>query len=397
VRAAIFLVLLATACGPSHDQRCEALKEELNTCIGSRVSRLDCASVSDADINRLSDLTHGFSCSLIAQSLPADGDLLSLTCRLGSVGCVEPVTPAPVHAPARFPIVLVNGIDSSPLFRYSPRILNMLAEEGGQTVFLATLPSYEAPRRRAPVLKRRVEEVLAQTGAAKVNLICHSLGGLDCRYLVSIAGLDFAGGVASITTVGTSHRGTRIADGMLGLLPGEDTGQLVNDFATLAGDWFSDQSLTEDVHLREALQALTLSQAKAFNAEITDAPGILYQSWAGYSRPFGEASLEHDLRLAELCRTASGDGLPGFGSHDYMAMTLIPFTEIVGKAGTDFIPNDGLTAVDSAKWGEFRGCIPADHQEQLGQHNLPDVNVQNGFDIARFYANVAADLAARGL
>ena len=48
-------------------------------------------------------------------------------------------------------------------------------------------------------------------------------------------------------------------------------------------------------------------------------------------------------------------------------------------------------------WGNFRGCIPVDHAEQLGQRDLPDANVRNGFDIAYFYADVAADLARRGL
>ena len=393
----LLLVHALTACGPTHDQRCEEVKDALADCVGSRVSRLDCTTVTDADLNRLFDLTQGFSCALISQALPADGDLLSLTCRLGSVGCVAAVTPAPERLPTKYPIVLVNGIDASPLFRYSPRILKVMREEAGLTVFLATLPPYEAPFRRAPLLRQRIDEVLAETGAEKVNLICHSLGGLDCRYLASPGGLNASHRIASITTVGTSHRGTRIADAMLGLLPDADRGRHVNDFATLVGDWFTDQSLTDDVHLREALLALTQSQSKAFNAEITDAPGIVYQSWAGYSRPFGDADLAHDTRLRALCQTASGDGLRGFGRHDYMALTLVPFTEVVGKVGTDFIPNDGLTAVDSAKWGEFQGCIPADHQEQLGQYNLPDVNVQNGFDVARFYANAGTALAARGL
>jgi triacylglycerol lipase len=142
---------------------------------------------------------------------------------------------------------------------------------------------------------------------------------------------------------------------------------------------------------------VTLTQANVFATEITDAPGVYYQSWAGYSRPFGEASGDHDVRLAELCKATDGsDGLFGYGKHDFMALTLIPLTEVVGKVGDDFIPNDGLVAVDSARWGNFRGCIPADHMEQLGQRSLPDVNVQNGFDIARFYANVASDLTARG-
>jgi triacylglycerol lipase len=397
------LALALVGCAPSHSARCDELKTELEKCLGTRFSRLDCETITDADINRAHDFTRGISCALLAQSLPADGDPLALTCRLANVGCVEAITPAPTPTPTRYPILLVNGIDTSPLFRYSKRILEMMAGQGGQTVFLATLPPYEAPRRRAPELWSRINGVRAQTGAEKVNLICHSLGGFDCRYLVSPHGLGvdlanpfIAESVASITTIGTAHRGTRLADAMLGLLPDADRGRTVNDFATLVGDWFSDQTLTQDVHLREALQALTLSGAQTFNAEINDAPGVYYQSWAGYSRPFGEASHEHDLTLATLCQTASGEGLPGFGKHDFMALTLVPFTELVGKSSGQFIPNDGLAAVDSAKWGNFRGCIPADHQEQLGQHNLPDVNVQTGFDVARFYANVAADLATRG-
>jgi triacylglycerol lipase len=399
------LALLLAGCAPEAD-RCTELKGELQRCIGTRVARLDCSTVSEADVDRLLSFTQGSSCGLLASAAPVDGDLLSTTCRLFAVGCVHPVTPEPRRLPVRFPLLLVNGIDTSPLFRYSDRIERMMVEAGGHPVFLATLPPYEPTRVRTRVLWERVEEVRAQTGAAKVNLICHSLGGLDCRYLVSPNGLgadlgvaDIAGKVASITTVGTAHRGTRIADVMLGLAPDGDQGRAVNDFAGVVGDWYSDEALREDTRLREAIGALTLAQAQAFAAEVKDAASVYYQSWAGYSRPFGEATGDHDARLRELCRpsdAADGDGLPGFGKHDFMALTLAPLTGVVGQEDDGFVPNDGLVTVASAKWGRFRGCIPADHMEQLGQRNIPDVNVQNGFDVARWYANVAGDLAERG-
>jgi triacylglycerol lipase len=389
------LALLLAGCLPTEADRCAELKDELSGCVGTRVARLDCSTLSDADIEQLTSLTQGSSCELLMSAAPLDGDLLSATCRMLGVGCAIPVTPEPRRAPTRFPLVLVNGIDTSPLFRYSDRILEVMTDRGGHSVHLAVLTPYEPPTRRAPELWRRIQEVREQTGAAKVNLICHSLGGLDCRYLVSPGGLGadtgergIAGSVASITTLGTAHRGTRAAEVLLGLTPDGDQGQAINDFASLVGDWFSERALREDVHLREALHALTPSQASAFNAEISDAPGIYYQSWAGYSRPFGDATAEQDARLTELC---GPDGLPGFGKHDYLALTLIPFSDLTDQ------PNDGLITVESAKWGDFRGCIPADHMEQLGQRNLPDANVQNGLDIARFYANVAADLAERGL
>ena len=170
---------------------------------------------------------------------------------------------------------------------------------------------------------------------------------------------------------------------------------------TGAADAFSAERLETDVDLRGAIRALSVAEAPAFNAEIVDAEGVVYQSWAGYSRPFGTASGAHDAMLVDLCRTTAGEsGLPALGKHDFMALALVPFTEIAGKQASDdlpAIPNDGLATVASAKWGTFKGCIPADHIEQLGQKSLPDVNVRTGFDVARFYANVAGDLAEQGL
>jgi len=391
--------------------RCERVKMQLDSCAGTQLGHLDCNVVSPADLDALDDLSQGITCQALQGVAPIDGDPLSATCRLLGVGCVAAVTPAPAHAPTRFPVVLVNGIDTSPLFRYSERIVSVMRDDGGHDVHLATLTPYEPPRVRAPELWKRIEEIRQQTGAPKVNLICHSLGGLDCRYLVSPNGLaadlgvardTMAAAVASITTVGTAHRGTRIADIALGLTPDGEAGKVLDDLATLAGDAWGPRPIDGHVHARDALRALSVANAPAFNAEIVDAEGVEYQSWAGYSRPFGVSDAEHDERLAIECVTADGaSSLPTMGAHDYMALPLVPFADVVGASGDRdhpvVEPHDGLTTVASAKWGVFRGCIPADHVEQLGQKSLPDVNVRTGFDIARFYANVAGELAERGL
>jgi triacylglycerol lipase len=414
MRARLFLALVLAAaasgqaCAPqtTPQDRCAEVKRQLVTCVGNVADRLDCSQMTDTDIDRLSAATTSTSCALLEDALPIDGDPQSATCRLMDVGCIAAVTPAPTFGAAKYPIVLVNGIDSSPLFRYSDRIVRTMTGAGGHQVFLATLPAYETPQIRAPLLLQRIVDVRRQTGAGKVNLVCHSLGGLDCRYLVSPGGLvadtgvEAASSVASITTVATAHRGTRVADVLLDLTPDDDRGQVVNDFASLVGDWFSDQALQQDAHLRDAIRALSTPQAAAFNAEIVDAPGIYYQSWAGYSRPFGQSTPDLDARLRELCAPTDkedGDGLPGFGAADYMALPLVPFADVIGKETANAVmPNDGLAGVASTRWGRFRGCVPADHMEQLGQRSIPDVNVRTGFDVARFYANVAGDLRARG-
>ncbi len=418
---------IVPGCAPTEarEDRCARVEAQLDACAGTPLARLDCSATSTADLDHLDDLSQGIACQALQGVAPTDGDPMSAACRLLGVGCVVSTTPPPKHTPTRYPVLLVNGIDTSPLFRYSPRIVSTMENEGGHRVFLATLTPYETPQVRAPELWKRIEEVRAMTGAAKVNLICHSLGGLDCRYLVSPNGLaadlgvapeTMASAVASITTVGTAHRGTRVADVLLGLLPDGDRGRIVNDFATLAGDAFSADRIDGDVHLRASLRTLSVAAAPAFNDAIVDAEGVVYQSWAGYSRPFGTATAAHDAALATLCATrddasADASGLsatmaPG-PKHDFMALALVPFASIAGaepsastddsNGSTNTIPNDGLATIASAKWGTFKGCIPADHMEQLGQHSLPDVNVRTGFDVARFYADVAGDLAEQGL
>jgi len=323
------------------------------------------------------------------------------------IGCVASSTPAPTRAPTRYPVLLVNGIDTSPLFRYSDRITKTMSEVGGHAVFLATLTPYQPPRKRAPELWARIEEVRAQTGAEKVNLVCHSLGGLDCRYLVSPAGLPADLGddaptqaVASVTTIATAHRGTAVADALLGLLPNADQQKTANDFATLVGDWFSPNALANDADLAASIGALSRAQALSFNAEIVDAEGVYYQSFAGVSQARGEASADLDAQIEAACAAdpagaaITGPLLPI--RHDRLALPLYPLATIVDTNAGKPVPNDGLVAISSTKWGTFRGCIAADHMEQLGQHDLPDVNVRTGFDVARFYADLAADLAGRG-
>lgn len=398
--------LAPAGCAPERDvaRRCEALRAELDACFGTRLNGVDCAATAEADVARLEALTRGLSCATLAGAAPIDGDPASASCRLLGVGCAAPAGEAPARRPARYPVVLVNGIDSSPLFRYSERVVRALVDGGGHQVFLASLPPYRPPTARTPALWARVQDVLARAGAEKVNLVCHSLGGLDCRYLVSPggfgpeAGVDpdaVAARVASVTTVGTAHRGTRVADLALGLVPDGDRAETLDDLVTLVADAFGERKLRDETELADALSALTTDRALVFNRDVPDAAGVYYQSWAGFSRPFGRATGELAALADELCRPDEGGPAPA-AAIDYLALPLVPFADRLDEPGAPPSPNDGFVAVASAKWGNFRGCVPADHMEQLGQRNLPDVNVRNGFDVARFYAAVAADLAARG-
>jgi triacylglycerol lipase len=408
------LALLVAACSSTdaaRSNRCAKVNAQVSSCLGKGAPLFDCSTVSDADLSAAETLTSGPACQLVGEA-PIDGDSASASCHLYGIDCVRSIQKPPVHAPTRYPVVLVNGIDTSPLFRYSSRIQDTLRAQGNH-VYLATLTPYQAPQKRAPLLAARIEQVLKETGATKVNLVCHSLGGLDCRYVTSPGGLAadlgqdaaaISSKVASVTTIGTAHRGTRVADVALGLVPGGDAELAVTTLTSVLGDWFSSDHLVTDTDVRAAMQSLTTSAMKAFNADVPDAKGVYYQSFAGFSRKDGASTPAHDDKIRAGCTPSDpgkdGDGLTLFRAHDRLALPLVPLYAIAGSGETDLdlaAPNDGLVTLDSAAWGAFRGCIPADHMEQLGQYNLPSVNVRTGVDIAWFYASITADLAARGL
>ncbi len=64
---------------------------------------------------------------------------------------------------------------------------------------------------RAAALKREIETALnLHPGKSKVNIIAHSMGGLDARYM--IVNLEMEHRVGCLTTIGTPHSGTSFAD-----------------------------------------------------------------------------------------------------------------------------------------------------------------------------------------
>ena len=79
-----------------------------------------------------------------------------------------PTTTPPDVRPTQYPVVLVNGIDVSPAFRYSDRILAVMRELGGHDVHLAIVPPYETPPPvRAAVLWERVQEIRDRDGSGQ--------------------------------------------------------------------------------------------------------------------------------------------------------------------------------------------------------------------------------------
>src|SRR5690606_8557234 len=107
----------------------------------------------------------------------------------------------------RHPIVLVHGLGAQSrmgVIEYFHDIPKRLRDESNE-VFIPNLSFWHALDKRAAELKEQIEKRFPDA-SQKINLIGHSMGGIDCRYAVSKLGLSDR--VASVTTVGSPNKGT---------------------------------------------------------------------------------------------------------------------------------------------------------------------------------------------
>lgn len=148
-------------------------------------------------------------------------------------------------------------------------------EADGHIVMVTSVPPFASVRDRALALGQQIDAIMAQTGATQVNLIAHSMGGLDARYLISTLG--YGDQVVSLTTISTPHRGSAVADVALKLLPGK-LDDVTNMLAKLWGRTYSDVAERSDV--RAALTGISTKELERFNQVTPDDSRVYYQSWA---------------------------------------------------------------------------------------------------------------------
>ncbi len=110
----------------------------------------------------------------------------------------------------RYPIVLVHGLAAKQLriIKAFGRIEKELIKDG-YSVFVANTDGFGSIEHNAEQLRIFVNRVLVLTGAEKVNIIAHSKGGLDSKYMITKLGMEDS--VASLTTLCTPHKGSIIA------------------------------------------------------------------------------------------------------------------------------------------------------------------------------------------
>ncbi|KAH0838165.1 Alpha/Beta hydrolase protein [Lanmaoa asiatica] len=241
------------------------------------------------------------------------------------------------------------------------RGIKEVLEANGCEVLITRVPATSSPVDRAKVLEKKISETYP---GRDIHLIGHSMGGIDCRYLIThLTQRTFR--VLSLTTIATPHRGSSFASHFLSLasthLPAVLT--LLEFLPNGGGDG-------------KAFECLTKEAMKEFNDSTPDVEGVRYFSWGA----------EYEPGLIDTWK--------------------YPHSIIAAQEG----PNDGLVSVQSAQWGTYLGTLRnVNHLDLVGWTGGLAGNLTSlagfkdmhafirgkdvGFSAGRFYGGVADLLA----
>jgi triacylglycerol lipase len=248
----------------------------------------------------------------------------------------------------RHPLVFCHGMLAMTMLRmqvpedtnYFAHLRRFLAERGVHALYPNVEPTGGVAERA-----EQLRDQINRWTDGPVNVIAHSMGGLDARFLISRLGL--AGRVRSLTTVATPHRGSGLAD------------------------WFR-------LHFRQRVPLLLALEAFGVNVN-------------------GFRDCQTDACRAFNDHTPDGTGVRYFSFGAAVAPPRI--TPLLRRGWNILTPlegdNDGLVSVRSARWGEYLGTLSVDHFAQT-----PDglfVRPGENFDALGFYSRLVEDLARRGL
>ena len=114
----------------------------------------------------------------------------------------------------KYPIILVHGIIIKDfLFVKSFGQIDRILKVFGFTVYKSRVDGFGTIENNAQILKDEILKIIEETKCEKVNIIAHSKGGLDSKYMIQELGMEDY--VASLTTLCTPHKGSPIATGIL--------------------------------------------------------------------------------------------------------------------------------------------------------------------------------------
>lgn len=239
--------------------------------------------------------------------------------------------PQPELLKLKYPVFMCHGygaiggmIKSGPM--HDPC---MEIRSHGIAAIAPNIVPYARIETRAENWVRLIRNFCDEYGCEKVNVVAHSMGGLDMR--CALSKMDIADKVESLTTISTPHHGSSLADLVL------KAPELVTEKLGDMFDWFGDNMYPKTKSdALGSLEQLTRSYiCEVFNPDTPDVDGISYYS---YSASIGKGT-EYSL-----------NPMYKFQNH-----------HIFEKEG----PNDAFVSVDSARWGTHIETVPLSHLAQM--------------------------------
>lgn len=268
-------------------------------------------------------------------------------------GCqlVESKNPRSDHTATKYPVVMAHGLGGwTKLFGLLDYFYGIPQElmKGGSEVYTTKTSAIHDSEYRGEQLLQQVKTITALTGKEKVNLVGHSHGGHDIRYVAAVAPEH----VATVTAVSSPEQGSKMADWVVkmvvegsakdGYAPGEfNVGskiaialfKFVGNFMDVGSGIPLDQLQEQDGW--KAVNALTTDYMKNFNAKFPAAMPTEY---------CGQPAATQVNGIPYYSFSGVGQITNGFDPSDYLLkLTAIPF-------GNDD-PNDGLVSSCSSRLG----------------------------------------------
>ncbi|RDL38960.1 uncharacterized protein BP5553_03300 [Venustampulla echinocandica] len=267
------------------------------------------------------------------------------------------------YATPKNPIVLAHGLFGFDEFRLAGSLLpgvqywrgiTQAMRANGIEVITTCVPASASIEERAAKLG---EDIAAKANGKSVNIIAHSMGGLDARYMVSRLQPDNVD-VLSLTTIATPHRGSAFADYCFEEIGPHYLPRIYNFFNHWGISTGAFSQLTRKYMCEE------------FNTKVLDAAGVRYFSYGATSNPHLFSVFKH------------------------------PHSILAKLEG----PNDGLVSVASAKWGTYKGTlVGVSHLDLINWTNRLRwfasrvAGIDRKFNAIAFYLDIADMLAKEGL
>ena len=254
----------------------------------------------------------------------------------------------------KYPIVLVHGmvIKDFKLYRAFRKIRNNL-ESNSVKVYVTNQDGIGSIETNAQQIKDEIIRILEIEKVDKVNIIAHSKGGVDSRYLISKLNMDKH--IASLTTLSTPHHGSKLSSKLM---------SMPRWCAKFLAFWINlFYKICKDKHpdILKLGHQLTDTQMKEFNKEVLNSSNVYYQSYSS------------DL-----------DNKKSF-------LMFIPhlITKNLENVGTD-----GIVSVESSIWGEYKGNITNnyDHAQMVGVYGTK----KTLNEVSDFYLSIIKELKEKG-